>query len=158
MRRVRCHLTAQHLKNAFLHRPFCASPSHPFPVPLSAGNQLAPRSLLRFEVPGSANKAVICRAGCCVAVCHVPRRHEIAFRSKRAKMAREERITYVCMYVCARACAGAVDATPVHRPASLYTLQIFARPRASLVRERPTKLCVDNADGAFRAPASRPSL
>lgn len=42
------------------------------------------------------------------------------------------------------------DACTSHA-ASLCTLQTFARPRASLVRERPTKLCVDNADGAFRA-------
>lgn len=110
---------------------FCrfAHPPLNFSVPLSARNQLVPRSLLRFEVPGSANKAVICRAGCCVAVCHVPRRHEIAFRSKRAKMAREERITCMCVCVCVCtsvcACGGCIA-----RRLCVYLLQTFARPRA----------------------------
>lgn len=96
---MKYHLIPQ---KAFLHWPFCASPFIPFffiPL-LSARTSLCqnPRSLLRFEVPGSANKVVICRTGCYVAVCHVPRRHEIAFRSKRAKMAREET---PCANVCA---------------------------------------------------------
>jgi len=93
-------------------------------------NQLVPRSLLRFEVPRSANKAAICRVGCCVAVCHVPRRHEIAFRSKRAKMAREERITCICVLPSMCVC-GKCDACTSHA-ASLCTLQTFARVRARL--------------------------
>lgn len=123
---MRYHLSAQHLKNAFLYRSICHIPSLNFSVPLAVRNQLAPRSLLRFEVPGSANKAVICRAGCCVAVCHVPRRHEIAFRSKRAKMAREERITCVCVCVCTSVCVnGGCDACTSHG-VFVYTANIRA--------------------------------
>lgn len=100
-RKLKYHLSSicvisEKKKDAFLYRRFTRIPFLTFCRFFCHRNQLVPRSLLRFEVPRSANKAAICRVGCCVAVCHVPRRHEIAFRSKRAKMAREERITCMC--------------------------------------------------------------
>lgn len=79
-------------------------------------------------------------------MCHVGTKlHSVV--NERKWQERRELHTYVCVYehVCVR---GGCDACTCD--VFVYTAT-YARPRASPVRERSTKLCVDKADGAFRA-------